>query len=416
VRATKAVIHLDNLKHNIRVVRDCIGPGPLICLPVKADAYGHGAVPVARAGLEAGAACLAVAAVAEGAELREAGIDAPILLFTLPVPEELPRLIALNLTPFVYDREFIRLLADALEAAPSEPAGKRNFPVHLKIDTGMGRAGCRPQEAPELAAFICRQKNLKLAGVATHLAISDSIAEDDIRWTKMQLAHFREAVESIRAKGLPTGIVHAANSGATVLYKDSWFDMVRPGIALYGYSPFKGSPTALPVKPLMELSTQVVSIKEIKQGETVSYGRTWTAAEDTAIGILPLGYGDGLSRSLSGKWKVCIDGRLYPLVGRICMDQCIVNLGANTKIPRWEKVIIFGPGMQNAADMAEVISTIPYEITCNISKRVKRIFTEEEEKPLISSDLKRHLYPGDSGSLIHAPSSGENQKIHQDIR
>ncbi|MDR1901586.1 MAG: alanine racemase [Treponema sp.] len=373
MRATRAIIHLDNLRQNIRVVRERIG-FPLICLPVKADAYGHGAVPVARAGLEAGADCLAVAAVDEGAELREAGIDAPILLFTLPLPEELPRLIALHLTPFVFDREFIRLLADALESALPGPKGRQPFPVHLKIDTGMGRAGCRPEEAPDLAAFICRQKNLELAGVATHLAASDSTTEDDIGWTKTQLVRFREAVEGIKAGGLHPGIVHAANSGATALHEDAWFDMVRPGIALYGYSPFKDGPAALPVKPIMELSTQIVSIKHIKQGESVSYGRTWTAAEDTTIGILPLGYGDGLPRSLSGKWKVRMEGGLYPLIGRICMDQCMVNLGAGAKIPRWAKACIFGPGMQDAADMAAVTGTIPYEITCNINKRVKRIY------------------------------------------
>jgi alanine racemase len=377
VGATKAIIHLDNLRHNIRVVRDCIGPGPLICLPVKADAYGHGAVPVAGAGLEAGAACLAVATVDEGAELRNAGIDAPILLFTLPLPAEIPRLISLHLTPFVFDREFIRLLADALDSASSGlegPEGNQLFPVHLKIDTGMGRAGCSPEDAPDLADFICRQKNLELGGVATHLAASDSRAEDDIHWTKTQLACFRKAVESIRARGLNTGIVHAANSGAALLHEDSRFDMVRMGIALYGYSPFKESPAALRVKPLMELSTQIVSIKKIKQGETVSYGRTWTAAEDTTIGILPIGYGDGLSRSLSGKWQVRILDRLYPLIGRICMDQCMVNLGANTKIPRWESAVIFGPGIQDAADMAAVIGTIPYEITCTINRRVKRVY------------------------------------------
>jgi alanine racemase len=373
VGATKALIHLDNLRHNIRIVRDRIGR-PLICLPVKADAYGHGAVPVARAGLEAGADCLAVATVDEGAELREAGIDAPILLLTLPVPEELPRLIDFHLTPFVFDREFIRLLADAVEAAPLGPEGKRLFLVHLKIDTGMGRAGCRPEDAPELADFICRQKTLELGGVATHLAVSDSDAEDDIRRTKMQLACFRKAVEGIRARGLNTGIVHAANSGAALLHEDSRLDMVRMGIALYGYSPFKKGPAALGVKPLMELSTRIVSIKKIKRGEAVSYGGTWTAAEDTTIGILPIGYGDGLSRSLSGRWKVRILGRLYPLIGRICMDQCMVNLGAHTDIPRWESAVIFGPGMQDAADMATVIGTIPYEITCRISKRVKRVY------------------------------------------
>jgi alanine racemase len=150
--------------------------------------------------------------------------------------------------------------------------------------------------------------------------------------------------------------------------------MVRPGIALYGYSPFAGTPHALPVKPLMELSTRIVSIKQFRKGETVSYGRTWTAPEDTKIAILPLGYGDGLPRLLSGRWKALIGDRLYPLAGRICMDQCMADLGPGTKVRRWEKAVIFGPGTVNAADIAALIRTIPYEITCNINKRVPRVY------------------------------------------
>ncbi|MDR2630076.1 MAG: alanine racemase [Spirochaetaceae bacterium] len=367
MRATKAIIHLNRFRRNIQGVREKIGPRPGICVPVKADAYGHGAVQIARAALDAGAACLAVATVSEGAELRAAGIGAPILLLSLPLPEELPEVIFQGLIPLVSDRDFIREAARA-----AENTGKP-LEVHLKIDTGMGRLGCPPEEAADLAANIAREKYLLLGGTATHLAVADSSVPEDVAYTKKQLARFREGVEAIRRAGIDPGIVHGANSGGVVFHEDSWFDMVRPGILLYGYSPGPGKPE---VTPVMELLTQVSLIKPVKKGETVSYGRTWTAPQDTVIAILPVGYADGLSRSLSGNFPVTIRGRRYPLVGRICMDQCMVDLGPEPEVRRWEEVTLFGPETVTAADMAAVLGTIPYEITCGINKRVPRIYRD----------------------------------------
>jgi alanine racemase len=335
-------------------------------MPVKADAYGHGAAPIAWAALAMGAGYLAVASVQEGEELRAAGITLPILLFSQPLPEELPQIIAGGLCPFVSDREFI-------EAAGRAAAGGI-LPVHLKIDTGMGRMGCRPEEAAELAGYIRRFKSLGLAGIATHLAAADSPREEDIRYTQKQLERFRAAVADIRAAGIDPGIVHAANSGAAVFHDDAWFDMVRPGIALYGYSPGKDSPRALPVEPVMEFQTRIVFIKEVKKGESLSYGRTWTAPRDTRIATLPAGYADGLPRGLSGRHAVYIRGAPYPLVGRICMDQCLADLGPDSDIRRWEEAVLFGGPGPSAADVASKLATIPYEITCRINKRVPRIY------------------------------------------
>jgi alanine racemase len=362
---TRAIIHLDRLRRNIRAVRRHIGERPLICMPVKAGAYGHGAIPLAAAALEAGVEYLAVAAVCEGAELREAGIRAPILLLSIPGPEELPEAAALGLIPLVTDREFAGDLARAAKAA-----GKR-LPVHLKVDTGMGRIGCPPGGAAELAAFIAAQPSLEYAGTATHLAAADSADGEDIRYTGEQLARFREALESIRRARLDPGIVHAANSGAVILHRDAWFDMVRPGILLYGYPPVPG----FPVLPVMELRSGVTFIKRIRPGECLSYGRTWRAETETLIATIPAGYGDGLPRGLSGKWSVYIRNRPYPLVGRICMDQCMVNLGPDSDIRRWEEVTIFGGPAPDAGAAAALMNTIPYEITCNINKRVPRVYT-----------------------------------------
>jgi alanine racemase len=371
MRATRAIIHLDHFRGNIGLVRE--RAGLRLCVPVKAGAYGHGAPRMAGAALEAGADCLAVAAVEEGAELREGGITAPILLFSQVLPEEMPAVISLNLTPFVGDREGIDAL-DWAAGASGRAAGEGPFPVHLKIDTGMGRLGCRPEEAADLAAYIKSKKHLVLGGTATHLSVSDSLKAEDREYTRRQLALFRGAAASIKAAGLETGVLHAANSGALVLHREAWLDMVRPGILLYGYSPAAGSPEELPVKPVMELRTRIVFIKRVKKGEALSYGRTWEAPEDTLIATLPVGYGDGLPRRLSNNHWVLIRGRSYPLVGRICMDQCMVNLGNEGDVSRWDQVVVFGPGFVTAADLAEKLDTIPYEITCGINKRVPRVY------------------------------------------
>jgi alanine racemase len=369
MRATRVIIHLDRLGRNIDAVRARIGLHPHICLPVKADAYGHGAVPVARAALESGVRYLAAATVDEGIELREAGIEAPILLLSPPLPEEFPAVAAHSLCPLIGDRECVEAAARA-----AEQAGKR-LPVHLKVDTGMGRVGCLPEEAAELAACIASHPSLEYAGTATHLAASDSPAAADVRYTKEQLARFGAAVEGIRRSALNPGLLHAANSGAVIFHEDAWLDMVRPGILLYGYAG-RAAPGVIRAEPVMELVTQIVFIKRVKAGETVSYGRIWAAPRDTVIATIPVGYGDGLPRRLSGNFSVRIRDAMYLLVGRICMDQCMVDLGPDTDIRRWEQVTVFGGAAPDAADMAERLGTIPYEITCGINKRVPRVYPQ----------------------------------------
>jgi alanine racemase len=371
MRATRAVIHLDYLRDNIDLVRKKTGVS--ICVPVKADAYGHGALRIARTALAAGARYLAVATVAEAEELREGGISAPILLLSVPIPEEIPRIIDAALEVLAGDAEYIDALAEAARSV------RRGVAVHLKVDTGMGRIGCRPEEAGKLAAHIADQ-GFFLAGTATHLAVSDSTAENDRAFTAFQLDRFRTALEGIRALGIDPGIIHAANTGAVTFHEDAWFDMVRPGILLYGYAPpdGKGKPS-MPVKPLMELESRIVFVKKIRKGESVSYGRIWTAPEDTFVGTIPAGYADGVPRQLSGKWELYVDspgqGSLRPLVGRICMDQCMVDLGPSPAASRWDRIVVFGGPAPDAGVLASRVGTIPYEICCNINKRVPRVYS-----------------------------------------
>jgi len=362
---TRAIIYLDRFKANIEAVRARIG-NRRICVPVKANAYGHGALEIAKKSVESGVFCLGVATVEEGTALRKGGIKSPILLFSQPHPDEIPIIAEADITPFVSDVSFVSALNEYAAAK------KLNLPVHLKIDTGMGRIGCTAEEALPLARHIAACPGLKLTGTATHFAVSDSSDERDRAYTQQQLACFKEAVGVIKEAGIDPGIVHAANSGAVLLHPDTWLDMVRPGILLYGYKTVEEN--TIQVKPVMELKTTVVLIKKIKKGETVSYGRTWTTAEDTNIAVLPIGYSDGFPRLASGKWQASIGGKTYPVIGRICMDLCCVDLGTNSNVQRWDEAVIFGGSAQDAAALAAVVGTIPYEITCNISERVPRIY------------------------------------------
>ena len=370
MRATKAVIYLTNFCKNLQAVRGKIGPHPGICVPVKADAYGHGAVTIARTALKAGAECLAVAAVSEGAELRRGGIRGRIMLFSQALPEEMKEIAELGLIPLVSSRETLEILASL--------SGIRPLEVHLKVDTGMGRLGCRPEEAPGLAAFIEKSKNLWLGGIATHLSVADSLETEDVLYTKKQIFSFKEAAESIRNAGIDPGQLHAANSGALCFHEAAYFDLVRPGIFLYGYSPAAEIPGGLNSEPVMELRSNVTFIKKVHGGEEISYGRTWKALEETCIGTLPIGYADGLPRLLSNRHSVLIRGKAYPLVGRICMDQCMVDLGNTGDVKCNDEAVIFGPEFKNAQDMARKIDTISYEILCNINKRVPRVYISEE--------------------------------------
>ncbi|MFW6289203.1 MAG: alanine racemase [Spirochaetota bacterium] len=367
MRATRALIHLEHLKHNIDQLRTHTGSRPLLCLAVKADAYGHGIAPIGLAAADFGVDYLAVATSDEGIELREAGSTLPILLYSLSTPEEIPEITAHDITPILSDRDQI----DAFDAESTRQ--RRRLTVHLKIDTGMGRIGCRTEEAPELARRIADAESLSLGGVSTHFASSDS---GDDRYTKEQIARFNAAIGAIREAGVDPGIVHAANSGGVLAHPESWYDMVRPGILAYGYYPSNEQERHLDLRPVMELVSKVVYIKEVNAGEAVSYGMTWRATHRTHIGTIPVGYGDGYNRLLSNRASVQIDGVNYPIVGRVCMDQLMVDLGPVCTVDRYADATLFGPGTgaPTAEDLAALCGTVTYEITCSVTKRVPRMY------------------------------------------
>ena len=369
MRATRAIIHLENLRHNIRALKRELAPGVKICLAVKADAYGHGAARVSQAAIEEGIDVLGIATVEEGVELRKSGIESPVLLLSLPVPEELPAIVGNRITPIVASRELVLLFAREAERR------NRKVEVHLKIDTGMGRVGCRPEEAEDLAGLIFSHSWLSLGGVCTHFPVSDIPGDP---FTLRQIEIFRRCIESLKSRSIDPGIVHAANSGAVINYPDSHFNMVRPGILLYGYYPSKEQDRELELMPVMEFVTRIVFLKKVAKGTRLSYGLTYTTKGDSFIATLPVGYADGYSRLLSNRAEVAIQGRRYPVAGRICMDQCLVDLGSDTNVLLYDDAVLFGPGPgpPSAEDIADLMGTIPYEVTCLVGKRVPRVFVD----------------------------------------
>lgn len=367
MRATRAIIHLDNLKFNISQIRSLIGKNRKICLPVKANAYGHGIEMISRAASDMDIQYLAIATIDEAKIIRESGINLPLLLFCPPMPEEIEDLINLNIEPFVTTLDQVFLIAKVAKKL------KKKALLHIKIDTGMGRIGCRPSQLVEIATTISEDNNLELIGISTHFAVSDSSKYEDIEYTKKQINLFNECKKQLQYVGIPDLMMHGSNSGAVVLHPDAWFDMVRPGISLYGYEPVREKPIGF--KPVLDLKSKIIEIKEVEPGESISYGRTWIADDKTKIATIPIGYGDGFSRSLSNRGTVQIKGKSYPIVGRVCMDQFMINIGYDT-IDLYEDVTLFGPDKPglDASNIADMLDTIPYEITCNVAARVPRVY------------------------------------------
>ncbi len=406
MRLTFAEIYIKNFEANVKAIKKFVKPGVKICCSVKADAYGHGAVACAKAAVKCGADFLAVATVGEGIELREAKIKAPILLLSYCSPSEMADLVKHNITPFVGDEEYIDFLERAVQRAfkaknaencsqdqkaanakLTKNAAAKKFAVHLAVDSGMGRVGCLPSDAAALAKRIASSKCLCLGGMCTHFASADGTSARDRSYAKKQRDAFVAAVESVKACGIKPGIVHASASAA-LMDKPEWqFDMVRPGIILYGYYPDKitqkylrAKKTPLVVKPVMALVTGISALRPFKKGMSVSYGSTWTAAKDTTIGVLPIGYADGLLRRQAGSLKVSVGKKLYPVRGRICMDQCMVDLGSAKGIKRFDRAVIFGPkesgALLTADDLAADAGTISYEILTCVGKRVERVYVK----------------------------------------
>lgn len=365
MRNTAVIIYIDHFIHNIQQVRNLVGPSVKICASVKADAYGHGAVALARAAERAGIDFLGIACPEEGAELRNAGIRLPLLMYGLCLPEDIPRVVDLEISAIVAD-------AAGIEGfARSAARQKKVARLHLKIDTGMGRIGCLPEQALSLAKQIASSPHLILEGLATHFPISD---EADRSFTQRQIQQFLGIVNQIEKESIRPPLLHASNSGGILQYPEANLSMVRPGILLYGYFPSREVPRTLSLKPVMELKASVLFLKKVPPGTPISYGCTYRTHETTTIATIGAGYADGYPRSLSNKGRVLIRNRCYPIVGRVTMDQIMVDVGKDPEVERYDEAILFGPNPlgPSAEEVAELAGTITYEITCGINRRIPR--------------------------------------------
>ena len=359
-------IDLEAIRHNVCVMRAHVAGDAKFMAVVKADAYGHGAIPVARAALEAGAAALAVAIPEEGAELRKAGIDAPILVLGGIEAAAAEAVVSLGLTQTVFDEELVRALSEA-----GVRLGK-TARVHLKLDTGMNRIGLRSEE--EVRALVRLMNSLpgiELTGCFTHMATADGETSEG---TMRQLSRFEALCRAI-AQEHPAPITrHAANTASIFRYPQAHFDMVRGGIALYGYPPV---PQAKDLRPAMRWVTRAVQVKEIAPGERVGYGGAFEAEKATRVMTVPVGYADGYRRALSGKACVLVRGRRAPLLGRVCMDQIMVDVTDIPDAQAGDEVVLLGAqgtDCIDAQEMADWLGTISYEVICSPSRRVPRVY------------------------------------------
>jgi alanine racemase len=369
-RPTVAIVSLSAIRDNIAAIREKVQSQCRVMAVVKADAYGHGMIPVAKAAIEAGAAWLGIATVDEAVILREAGFRVPILILGPSFPRDSETLVSHDISVAVGSLE----MASALGRAALKL--KKKALVHLKVDTGMGRFGFWWKDLVSLLTDIRKTRGIRLQGCFTHFAVSD-IA--DFAYTKWQNANFRNVLAAANKAKIKFDLIHAANSGAILQHPDTYYDLVRAGVMLYGMLPDVQTMPTVPIKPVMTLKTRLVEVRTHPRGRFLSYGCTFQTGRKSRIGIMPIGYGDGLSRKLSNRGEVMIRGCRAPIVGRVCMDQILVDV---TDIPGaavGDDVLLWGSDGKDVLKIEEVSSwmeTITYEVTCALGRRVPRIYTD----------------------------------------
>ena len=372
LKRTWADIDLDALAHNYRAIRGHIPSGCQFLGVMKADAYGHGAVPVSHALVELGADYLAVSNLEEAVQLRRGGIRAPILILGYTPPMYAENMIYLDLTQEIHSLEYARELNDALNGT--------NFILntHMKLDTGMTRIGFTAYEDEktlEEMVLAARLPHLQVEGAFMHFCVADSRLPEDEAFTRLQYQRFEDALDFLQTRGIRPEIRHCCNSGATLLYPEYAMDMVRPGVMTYGVCPSDDPAGILKLEPVLRLYTTVSQLRDIPAGRDISYGRTYTTQEARRIAVLSIGYADGLQRSLSGNVEFLLHGKRVPVVGRICMDMCMVDV---TEVPEarvGDEVTVIGADLP-CENLSNRLGTIPYEVLCGINKRIPRIYLQ----------------------------------------
>ena len=363
---TWAEINLDNLKYNFKNIRARTEKTAKIMAIIKADGYGHGAVQLARALKKEGADCFGVALCDEGIQLRKHGIEEDILILGVVPENKIEEALDFNLTPAVTSLDFAKKLNNKAE---------ERVKIHIKVDTGMGRIGFQcTEESVNIIKEISKLKNIEIEGIFTHFATAD---EENEEKTLKQFEKFMDFISKLEKEGIHIPVKHCANSATVLRFPQMHLDMVRPGIILYGYYPsgyMKNMKNKfIDLKPVMTLKTMVTNIKKLEEDTEISYGGTYTGKKDDSIATLGIGYADGLLRMLSGRLTVEINGEKFKQTGRICMDQCMIDVSNANNINTGDEAVIFGEC--NSADkLAEICGTISYEILCMIGKRVPRVY------------------------------------------
>lgn len=375
LKRTWAEIDLDHLEYNYRQLRGHVADGCRFLGVVKADAYGHGAVQISHTLEELGADYLAVSNLEEAVQLRRAEVRLPVLLLGYTPPRY-----AADMAQMGVHQE-IHSLAYAEELSAYLSGTGLVLPVHLKVDTGMSRLGiCAqdPSQALELLLQIAKLPSLRPVGVFTHFSVADSMQPEDQAYTRLQFARFQEICQGLQAAGLHDLIRHCANSGATLQYPDFAMDMIRPGIATYGLSPEPALVPLLPLRPVMTLRTTISQVREYEAGAYISYGRTYCTPAPRRIAVLPIGYADGLPRRLSNRVSFLVGSHAAPVVGRICMDMCMIDISEAGQVKVGDEVVVFGPvpGANSCDALAAQLDTISYELTCDINKRMTRLYMQ----------------------------------------
>jgi alanine racemase len=381
---TWAEVDLDAIAHNARGLKERAGEGTELMAVVKANAYGHGAVPVAKTALENGASRLAVNRALEGVELRQAGLTTPILIMGYSLPSEAETIVRWDLTPTVTTVEGALALS-----AMSDQQGKVT-PIHVKVDTGMGRFGLLPDEVVPFVRRIAELPGLRLEGLFTHFAVADSA---DKTYTRRQFGLYMQVVKQLEEAGFTIPLKHVANSATNLDLPEMHLDIVRCGIALYGLRPSDEVEPAIPLKPAMALKSRVARVRTLPPGSSISYGCTYTTTRPTAVALVPVGYGDGYHRLLSNQGSVLIGGKRAPIVGRVCMDQFVVDITGIKDVRQDDEVVVLGRQGEeeiSAEEVAALAGTINYEVVTSILPRVTRVYLKGgrvvEVKPLAEDE------------------------------
>lgn len=368
-RPTFAEINLGSARKNLKTVWSLVGETTKVLAVVKADAYGHGVDKLAKVFDEEGVDCFGVASLDEAGNLRRLGIRKPILVLGQILPEEAEGVFKFNVIQTVSDLDIAKRLNRIAERK------NRTSLIHIKVDTGMGRLGFWHKEAISFIREIKKLKNVFIDGIFTHFPSAD----EDADFTNQQICDFRTLIKELQREGIDIPNKHIANSMAVIDFKDSHMNLVRPGLMLYGIYPKQGLKRDVRLEPVMSLKTKIIFLKEVPHGRSISYGRTYITKRKTKIATIPIGYGDGYLRGLSNKAWVLIRGRRAPIVGRICMDLSMVDVGGIAEAKVGDEVILIGRQGKEAIsteELARLCNTIPYEIVCSIGRRVPRVYKD----------------------------------------